>query len=153
MRGIRAIAFSLLGGFFGLLGWLLSVAVHHRALGWVLTGMAVGALSRGRRASGAVLGGVAVLVGFLIGGLIHYPMLAWPLLGVTLGSMGGKGVKGSALGFLAGFLGANILPLFVCFLLPLLGLPTTFDWDVEAGALILASGAIAGTFAWMGGER
>ena len=51
-------------------------------------------------------------------------------------------MKGTVVGFLVGLLSVHLLPLLTFFLLPLLGLPTTFDYDVEGTAMVLGAAAL-----------
>jgi len=133
---------ALLGAGAGLLGWGVYSLTDLRPLAWLLPGLAVGFLSGRRRVLGALLGGGAVLGGLFLGELMRYPMFAWAFLGGVLGWWVSKGLKGTVVGFLVGLLSVHLLPLLTFFLLPLLGLPTTFDYDVEGTAMVLGAAAL-----------
>jgi hypothetical protein len=99
------------------------------------------------------------MASLLVGGLVRYPILvAWPLLGVVFGSLGaprglGWRIGGGTIGLFAGFFGIGILPLFTIIILPSLGLPTTFDYDMDVLGLVVAGGFIGGTTAWLKGDE
>jgi hypothetical protein len=76
---------------------------------------------------------------------------------VVFGSLGaprglGWRIGGGTIGLFAGFFGIGILPLFTIIILPSLGLPTTFDYDMDVLGLVVAGGFIGGTTAWLKGK-
>ena len=58
-------------------------------------------------------------------------------------------ITGGGVGLLAGILGMGILPLITLLLLPTLGLPTTFDIDIDMLGLVLTGVFIGGAVAWL----
>ena len=137
----RTALYGILGGIFGTAGWLLLYLTDLRPLGWMVPSVALGVLSGGR-GLGAAVGGGTMFLGLFIGRLVHYPMIAWPLLGAALGLWTSARPKNGAIGFVVGLLSVHLLPLFTMVLLPLLGFPTTFDYDVEGAALVLGGVAL-----------
>ena len=106
-----------------------------------------------------VLGGGIIVINWALSNWIqYYPILiAWPLLGGVFGVLcarSGLGWRagGGAIGLLAGILGMGILPLITMIILPTLGLPTTFDYDLDVLGLVMTGVFIGGTTAWLRGR-
>ncbi len=155
------VALGLTAGLFGVLvyelvgqfgGWLTTC---------VLLGVIIGV--RGdlnwKRAWWGLLGGVVVLVTWLGRSFVSYPIvIAWPIVGALYGVLNpttsriGWRVAGFGVGFAGGFLGMGILPLLTLVVFPSIGLPTTFDYDIDALGMIISSALMGGGIFWVGSK-
>jgi len=158
MKRITAAIF--LGAAAGAIGVFVYDLTDQRIWGWLTIGVLLGIssqvshLAKKRWLWWGLLGGSAILAGWYLGRGMRYPMFAWPLLGTVLGAFCShnglrKRIGGGGIGFLGGFVGIHILPLLTMFVLPVLGLPTTFDYDIEGLGLVVAGAFIGGTTAWL----
>lgn len=162
MKGVAAAVF--LGAAAGAVGAFVYDLIDHRIWGWLTTGVLLGIVSQLRHLTGGrwfwwgLLGGGTILGGCYLGSAMKYPIwLAWPLLGAVFGALCSRNglrwkIGGGGVGFLGGILGIGILPLITMILLPHLGLPTTFDYDIEGLGLVAAGAFIGGTTAWLRGR-
>jgi hypothetical protein len=107
-----------------------------------------------------VLGGGIIVVNWALSKLmLYYPIwIAWLLLGGVFGVICARNglrqrITGGTIGLLAGTLGMGILPLITLIILPLLGLPTTFDTVFERDGLVFLGVFIGGTMAWLRGNE
>jgi len=154
-----------LGAAAGVIGILVYELIDQQIVGWLTTGVLLGIAAHfPRRAEGrwfrwGMLGGGLILASWLVGSVVQYPiLLAWPLLGAVFGFLAppnglGWRIGGGAIGLMAGLLGMGILPLITLVLLPALGLPTTFDYDMDVLGLVVAGAFIGGTTAWLQGDE
>ena len=155
----------VLGAAAGICGSVVYELTDLRILGWLTAGVLLGIaaqlshLSKGRWALWGLLGGGVIVINWTLSNVIlYYPILiAWPLLGGVLGASvarSGVGwrVGGGAIGLLAGILGMGILPLITMIILPTLGLPTTFDYDLDVLGLLVTGAFLGGTTAWLRGK-
>ena len=155
----------VLGAAAGMFGSVVYELTDLRILGWLTAGVLLGIaaqlphLSKGRWALWGVLGGGIIVINWALSNWIqYYPILiAWPLLGGVFGVLcarSGLGWRagGGAIGLLAGILGMGILPLITMIILPTLGLPTTFDYDLDVLGLVMTGVFIGGTTAWLRGR-
>jgi hypothetical protein len=152
-----------LGAAAGVTGIIVFELTDQRILGWLATGILLGIVSefphpaKGRWLWWGVLGGGVIVASLLVGWLVRYPILvAWPLLGMVFGSLSAQSgvvwrITGGTIGLFAGLLGIGILPLFTIIILPSLGLPTTFDYDMDVLGLVTTGIFIGGTIAWLKG--
>ena len=159
----RVITGIVLGAAAGVIGIIVYELTDERIWGWMTTAILLGLASQIPRPAGAgrwlwlgALGGAIIVVNWALSTLIQYypPWIAWPLLGVVLGvicarSGVGRRIMGGAIGLLAGALGMGILPLITMILLPTLGLPTTFDYDIDVLGLLVTGIFVGGTMAWL----
>lgn len=154
-----------LGATTGVIGIIVYELTDQRILGWLIAGILLGIasqlprLSNGRWALWGLLGGGIIVINWALSNMIqYYPILiAWPLLGGVLGAIcarSGVGWKvgGGGIGLLAGTLGMGLLPLITMIILPTLGLPTTFDYDMDVLGLAVTGVLIGGTTAWLRGR-
>jgi len=161
----RVITGIVLGIAVGVVGIMVFELTDQRIFGWLATGILLGIASAFPHSAArewfrwGVLGGGVILVSFLVGFVVQYPILvAWPLLGAAFGCLGARGglgwkIGGGVIGLLAGLVGMGILPLITLVLLPALGLPTSFDYDMDVLGLVAAGAFIGGTTAWLKGDE
>jgi hypothetical protein len=154
-----------LGATAGVIGIIAYELTNQQIAGWLIAGILLGAGAQmPPHATGSwpwwgMLGGSIILVTWLVGRIVHYPVLiAWPILGAVLGCLAparglGARIGGGAIGMMAGLLGMGILPLITQVLLPILNLPTFFDYDVDVLGLVVVGGLIGGALAWLKGEE
>ncbi|MBN1254088.1 MAG: hypothetical protein JXA50_02340 [Deltaproteobacteria bacterium] len=157
----------VLGAAAGVIGIIVFELTDRQIWGWLTTAILLGLASQLPRPAVAggwlwlgALGGVIIVVNWALSTLIQYypPWIAWPLLGVVLGvicarSGAGRRIMGGAIGLLAGALGMGILPLITMIVLPTLGLPTTFDYDIDVLGLLVTGIFVGGTMAWLRGNE
>jgi len=160
-RVARGIA---LGAAAGVIGIIVYELTDQQIAGWLTTGVLLGiAALLPPRAKGSwpwwgLLGGGVILASWLLGRVVQYPVLiAWPLLGAVFGCLApskglGRRIGGGAIGLMAGLLGMGVLPLITQALLPMLNLPTTFDYDVDVLGLVVVGGFIGGATVWLRGD-
>jgi hypothetical protein len=156
------IALGVTAGVIGIIAYELT---DQQIAGWLIAGILLGVGAQMLpRATGSwlwwgMLGGGVILATRLVGGVVHYPVLiAWPLLGAVFGCLApshglGSRIGGGAIGLMAGLLGMGIVPLITQVLLPILNLPTFFDYDVDVLGLVVVGGFIGGALAWLKGEE
>jgi hypothetical protein len=153
-----------LGAAAGVIGIIVYNLTDQQIAGWLITGVLLGVVAQlPQRAKGGLwwgmLGGGVILATWLVGRVVKYPVLiAWPLLGAVFGCLApsqglGRKIGGGVIGLMAGLLGMGILPLITQALLPMLNLPTTFDYDVDVLGLVVAGGFIGGAIAWLKGDE
>ncbi len=154
----------LLGAVAGAIGVFIYDLIDQRIWGWLVIGVLLGIVSqtphlaKWRWLWWGLLGGGTIFVGWYLGMVIGYPIwLAWPLLGAVLGVLCSRNglrrrIGGGGIGLLGGLLGICILPLITMIILPRLGLPTTFDYDIEGLGLVVTGAFIGGTTAWLKGR-
>ena len=159
-RILMGIALGAAAGVLGVLGYEL---LDQRIVGWLTTGVLLGIASQvtppatGRWPWWGGLGGGIILLCWALNTVIPVPILvAWPLIGTVFGCLAARSgmwrrLEGGAIGLLAGVLGIGLLPLLTMIVLPLLGLSTTFDYDIDVLGLVVAGAAIGGTTAWLRG--
>ncbi len=162
----RVVTGIVLGAAAGVIGIIVFELTDRQIWGWLTTAVLLGIASQSPRPAVAgrwlwlgVLGGGIIVVNWALSKLIlYYPIwIAWPLLGGVFGAIcasSGLGwrISGGAIGLLAGILGMGILPLITLILLPSLGLPTTFDFDMDVLGLLVTGVFIGGTMAWLRGQ-
>jgi hypothetical protein len=155
-----------LGATAGVIGIIVYELTDQQIAGWLVTGVLLGVVTQlPLRATGGrlwlwwgVLGGGVILATWLAGRIVHYPVLiAWPLLGAVFGCLSpphglGRRIGGGTIGLMAGLLGMGILPLITQVILPVLSLPTFFDYDVDMLGLVVVGGFIGGTIARLKGD-
>ena len=161
-RVARGIA---LGAAAGVIGIIVYELTDQQIAGWLTTSVLLGiAALLPPRAKGSwpwwgLLGGGVILASWLLGRVVQYPVLiAWPLLGAVFGCLApskglGRRIGGGVIGLIAGLLGMGIFPLITLVLLPALGLPTTFDYDMDVLGLVVVGVSIGGAIAWLQGEK
>jgi len=161
----RVAAGIALGAAAGVIGIIVYELTDQQIAGWLTTGVLLGVAlqvvppATGRWTWWGMLGGGIILASLLLGRIVHCPILvAWPLLGAVFGCLAPRNgiawrIAGGAIGLMAGLLGMGILPLITQALLPLLNLPTTFDYDVDVLGLVMAGAFIGGTSAWLRGDE
>jgi hypothetical protein len=161
-RVVTGIALGAAAGVIGIIGYELT---DQQIVGWLTTGVLLGIaaqfplLAKGRWLWWGVLGGGIILISRALNFVIPYPpWVAWPLLGAVFGCLSARSglgwrIGGGAIGLLAGGLGMGILPLITLVLLPALGLPTTFDYDMDVLGLVIAGVFIGGATAWLQGDE
>jgi hypothetical protein len=157
----RVVTGIVLGAAAGVIGIIVFELTTQQVWGWLVTAVLLGIASQfpplsRRWALRGLLGGGIIMVCYLLGRIVTYPILiAWGLLGAVFGVLSvssglGWRIGGGAFGLLAGILGMGILPLITLIILPSLGLPTTFDYDIDMLGLLLTGVFIGGTIAWLG---
>jgi hypothetical protein len=166
-RVATGIALGLAAGVIGIIVYELT---DQQIAGWLITGVLLGVAAQfPLRAKGRwALGGGIIFASWLVGRVVQYPILiAWPLLGAVFGCLAppnglGRRISGGTIGLMAGLLGMGILPLITLALLPALGLPTSFDFDMDVLGLVfdmdmlglvVAGVFIGGTTAWLQGDE
>jgi hypothetical protein len=160
----RVLIGIILGAAAGVIGIIAYELADKAIVGWLITGILLGIASELPTPSRrwlwwGVLGGCVIAASLFVGGLVGYPILvAWPLLGMVFGSLSarrglGWGFAGGTIGLFAGLFGIGILPLFTIIILPSVGLPTTFDYDIDVLGLVTTGIFIGGTMAWLKGAR
>jgi hypothetical protein len=161
-RVITGMALGAAAGVIGIMGYELS---DQQIVGWLITGCLLGIasqplpLAKGRWLWWGGLGGGIILISWALNTLLSYPIwVAWPFLGAVFGYLVPRSgirwrIGGGAIVLLAGGLGMGILPLITLVLLPALGLPTTFDYDMDVLGLVTTGIFIGGTMAWLKGGR
>ncbi len=154
-----------LGAAAGVIGIIVYELTDQQVAGWVVTGALLGAVAqlplraKGRWLWWGMLGGGVILATWLVGRVVQYPVLiAWPLFGAVFGCLApshglGRRLAGGAIGLMAGLLGMGILPLITQALLPMLNLPTFFDYDVDVLGLMVVGVFIGGIVAWLRGDE
>jgi hypothetical protein len=159
----RVVTGIVLGAAAGVIGIIVFELTDRQVWGWLTTAILLGLASQLPRSAVAgrwlwlgVLGGGIIVVNWALSTLIQYypPWIAWPLLGGVLGVICarngvGRRITGGAIGLLAGALGMGILPLITMILLPTLGLPTTFDYDIDVLGLLVTGIFVGGTMGWL----
>jgi hypothetical protein len=162
----RVVIGIVLGAAAGVIGIIVFELTDQQIWGWLTTAILLGIASQLPRPAAArrwlwlgMLGGGIIVVNWALSKLIlYYPIwIVWPLLGGVFGTIcarSGLGwrIGGSAIGLLAGILGMGILPLITLILLPSLGLPTTFDYDIDVLGLLVTGVFVGGTMAWLRGK-
>jgi hypothetical protein len=157
-RVLMGIALGIAAGVFGVIGYEL---LDQRIVGWFITALLLGIASQltppatGRWLWWGGLGGGIILLCWALNTVIPVPILvAWPLIGTVFGCLAARSgmwrrLEGCAIGFLAGVWGIGLLPLLTMIVLPVLGLSTTFDYDIDVLGLVVAGASIGGTTAWL----
>ena len=159
----RVVTGIVLGAAAGVIGIIVFELTDQQFWGWLTTAVLLGIASQLPHPAAArrwlwlgVLGGCIIVVNWALSKLIlYYPIwIAWLLIGGSFGvicarSGFGWHITGGGVGLLAGILGMGILPLITLILLPSLGLPTTFDYDMDVLGLLLTGVFIGGTMAWL----
>jgi hypothetical protein len=151
-----------LGAAAGVIGVIVFELTDQQLWGWLTTAVLLGISSQFPRPAATgrwlwlgMLGGGIIGVCYLMSRIVTYPIVAaWSLLGAVLGVFSarsgfGSRITGGGVGLLAGILGMGILPLITLLLLPTLGLPTTFDLDMDMLGLGITGVFIGGTMAWI----
>jgi len=150
-----------LGAAAGVIGIIVYELTDQQIAGWLTTSVLLGiAAQLPPRAKGSwlwwgILGGGIILATWLVGRVVQYPVLiAWPVFGVVFGCLApskglGRRIGGGAIGLIAGLVGMGILPLITQVLLPILNLPTFFDYDVDVLGLVVVGVFIGGAIAWL----
>jgi hypothetical protein len=163
----RVVIGIVLGAAAGVIGIIFFELTNQQIWGWLTTAVLLGIASQLPRPAAAgrwlwlgMLGGGIIVVNWALSKLIlYYPIwIAWPLLGGAFGvicarSGLGRRIGGGAIGLLASTLGMGILPLITLVLLPSLGLPTTFDYDIDVLGLLVTGVFVGGTMAWLKGNE
>jgi predicted outer membrane lipoprotein len=158
----RKVTGILLGAAAGVIGIIVFELTDQQIWGWLTTAVLLGIASQFPHPAPkrrwlwlGALGGCIIVICYLLGRVVTYPIVvAWPLLGGAFGvicapSGIGSRITGGGVGLLAGILGMGILPLITLLLLPALGLPTTFDVDMDMLGLGITGVFIGGTIAWL----
>jgi hypothetical protein len=155
----------VLGATAGVIGLLVYELTDQQIAGWLTAGILLGIVAQmPPRATRSwlwwgMLGGGVILATWLGGEVINYPVLiAWPLLGAVFGCLAPaqglrRRIAGGAVGLMAGLLGIGILPLITQVILPVLSLPTFFDYDVDMLGLVVVGVFIGGAIAWLRGDQ
>ena len=151
-----------LGAAAGVIGVIVFELTDQQVWGWLSTAVLLGIASHIPHPAATrrwlwlgVLGGCIIVICYLLGRVVTYPIVAaWPLLGAVFGCLStrsglGSRITGGTIGLLAGILGMGILPLITLLLLPALGLPTTFDLDMDMHGLVVTGVLIGGSIAWL----
>lgn len=163
----RVVTGIILGAVAGVTGIIVFELTDQQIWGWLTTAVLVGIASQLPRPAATrrwlwlgVLGGGLIVINWVLSKLVlYYPIwIAWPLLGGVFGvicARSGLGwrITGGGAGLLAGTLGMGILPLITLILLPSLGLPTTFDYDIDVLGLLVTGVFVGGTMAWLRGDE
>jgi hypothetical protein len=144
------------------IGVIVFELTDQQILGWLTTAILLGIASQLPNPAAArgwfwlgVLGGGIIAICYFISRIVTYPIVvAWPLLGAVFGCLSARSglgcrITAGGVGLLAGILGMGILPLVTLLLLPALGLPTTFDFDMDMLGLVITGVLIGGTIAWL----
>jgi hypothetical protein len=158
----RVVIGIVLGAVTGVLGVIVFELTNQQIWGWLTTAVLLGIASQLPRPAATrkwlwlgIIGGGIIVICYLLSRIVTYPIVAaWPLLGAVFGCItvrSGLGwrITGGGVGLLAGILGMGILPLITLLLLPALGLPTTFDLDMDMHGLVVAGVFIGGTISWL----
>jgi hypothetical protein len=158
----RVVIGIVLGAAAGVLGVIVFELTNQQIWGWLTTAVILGIASQLPRPAATrkwlwlgIIGGGIIAVCYLISKIVTYPIVtAWPLLGAVFGVLSARSglwwrITGGGIGLLAGILGMGILPLITLLLLPALGLPTTFDLDMDMHGLVVTGVFIGGTTAWL----
>ena len=158
----RVVIGIVLGAAAGALGVIVFELTNQQIWGWLTTAVLLGIASQLPRPAATrkwlwfgVIGGGIIAICYLISRIVTYPIVAaWPLLGAVFGVLSARSglgwqITGGGAGLLAGILGMGILPLITLLLLPSLGLPTTFDLDMDMHGLVVTGIFIGGTLAWL----
>jgi hypothetical protein len=155
----------VLGATAGVIGLVVYELTDQQIAGWLIAGILLGVVAQiPPRATRSwlwwgTLGGSLILATWLGEKVVHYPVLiAWPLLGAVFGCLApphglGKRIGGGAIGLMAGLWGIGILPLITQVILPVLSLPTFFDYDVDMLGLVVVGVFIGGGIAWLRGDQ
>jgi len=163
----RVVTGIVLGAAAGVIGIIVFELTDRQVWGWLTTAVLLGVASQFPRPAAAekwlwlgVLGGGIIVVNRALSTLIlYYPIwIAWPLLGGVFGAICSRNgverrIGGGAIGLLASTLGMGILPLITMIVLPTLGLPTTFDYDIDVLGLLVTGVFVGGTMAWLRGNE
>jgi hypothetical protein len=161
----RVVMGIVLGATAGVCGMVVYALTDQQIWGWLTTGVLLGSASQlprpvtGRWPWWGLLGGGIIVISWALNKLIPVPIwIAWPLLGGVFGASlarSGLGwrITGGGVGLLAGILGMGILPLITMIIVPSLGLPTTFDYDMDVLGLLVTGVFIGGTIAWLKGSE
>ena len=163
----RVVTGIVLGAVAGVIGIIVFELTDQQIWGWLTTAVLLGIASQFPRLAPkrrwlwlGVLGGGIILVNWALSKLIlYYPIwIAWLLIGGSFGVICARSglrwrITGGAIGLLAGTLGMGILPLITFIILPLLGLPTTFDYDIDVLGLLVTGVFVGGTMAWLRGNE
>ena len=161
----RVVTGIVLGAAAGVCGTIVYALIDQQILGWLTAAVLLGIASQlphpatGRWLWWGLVGGGIIAISWALNQLTPVPIwVAWPLLGTVFGASltsSGLGwrITGGGAGLLAGTLGMGILPLITLVLLPTLGLPTTFDIDMDMLGLVITGVFIGGTLAWLKGSE
>ncbi len=154
----------ILGAAAGAGGAFVYELTDQRIWGWLAIGVLLGVISqlphlgKLRWFWWGLLGGGIILVGCYLGTTIGYPIwLVWSFFGALFGFLcSRKGLQwrigGGVIGALGGTVGISLLPLITVVILPSLGLPTTFDYDLDVLGLVVVGAFVGGTTAWLKGK-
>ena len=163
----RVVTGIVLGAAAGVIGIIVFELTDQQIWGWLTTAILLGIATQLPRPAATrrwlwlgVFGGLIIVVNWTLSKVILYysVWIAWPLLGGVFSAIcarSGLGWKvgGVGIGLLAGTLGMWILPLITMIILPSLGLPTTFDYDMDVLGLLLIGVFIGGAIAWLRGNK
>ena len=158
----RVVTGIVLGAAAGVIGVIVFELTNQQIWGWLTTAVLLGIASQlpppasaGKWLWFGVIGGGIIAISWALNQLTPVPIwVAWPLLGAVLGVLSARSglrwrITGGGVGLLAGILGMGILPLITLLLLPTLGLPNTFDLDMDMHGLVITGVFIGGTVAWL----
>jgi hypothetical protein len=163
----RVVIGIVLGAAASVIGVIVFELTDQQIWGWLTTAVLLGIASQFPRPATArrwlwlgLLGGGIIVINWALSKLIlYYPILiAWPLLGGVFGAICaqsglGRRITGGTIGLLGGTVGMGILPLITLIILPSLGLPTTFDYDIDVLGLLVTGVFVGGTMAWLQGNE
>jgi hypothetical protein len=163
----RVVTGIVLGAVAGVIGIIVFELTDQQIWGWLTTAVLLGIASQFPRLAPkrrwlwlVALGGGIIVVNWALSKLIlYYPIwIAWLLFGGVFGVICARSglrwrITGGWAGLLAGTLGMGILPLITLIILPLLGLPTTFDYDIDVLGLLVTGVFVGGTMAWLRGNE